>query len=148
MGSLSQALGHINYPIGGRYSGDCDDLEQNLPIYLVIQGVLSLIFMITCGMGCVVISNFRKLGSWIVYAIAIVNLVLSLILIVWTIVGSVWVWNNWDDWDDNHTLCSNEVYITAMAASLVSIAFWFFVFFIAGCQVLWAFGNGKPGTYV
>jgi len=135
-------------PIGGRYSGDCDALEQNLPIYLIVQGILSLIFMVTCGVGCTLITNFRKLGSWIVYLITIINLVLSLVLIIWTIVGSVWVWNNWEDWDDDHSLCVHDVYITAMAASLVSIAFWVFVFMIAGCHVFWAFCNGKPGTYV
>ena len=104
--------------------------------------------MVTCGLGCCLITNFRKLGSWVVYLITIINLVLSLILIIWTIVGSVWVWNNWEDWDDDRTMCTPEVYITAMAASLVSIVFWFFVFVMAGCQVFWAFCNGKPGTYV
>lgn len=125
--------------IGIRHQDECDNLESNLPIYLIVQGVLSLIYSVTCGFGCCFLANCRKTSSWIVFTIAIANVTLSIVLIVWTIVGSVWLWNNWEDWDDNRELCANEVYITAMASLIVNYTFWLYVFSFAGCQVFWSF---------
>lgn len=125
--------------IGIRHEDECDNLESNIPVYLIVQGVLSLVYAVTCGFGCCFVANFRKIRSWIVLVIAIINAVLSIVLIVWMIVGSVWLWNNWEDWDDNRKLCANEIYITAMASLIVSYAFWLFTCSFAGIQVFWSF---------
>lgn len=104
-------------------------------------------YAVTCGFGCTVLANFRKLSSWIVFAVAIVNAVLTIVLIVWTIVGSVWLWNNYKDWDDDHKLCANEIYLTAMASLIVNYAFWLFASCFALCQVFWAFFDKDDTTF-
>lgn len=98
-----------------------------------------MIYAVTCGFGCGFLANCRKINSWIVFTVAIINVVLTMLLIVWTIIGSVWIWNNWEDWDNNRKLCANEIYITAMTSVIISYAFWLFAFFFAVCQVFWSF---------
>jgi len=104
-----------------------------------VQGAFSLLYAVTCGLGCLFLANFRKISSWIVFTVAIINVVLTMLLIVWMIIGGVWVWNNFKDWDDNRKLCSNEIYITAMTSVIISCAFWLFAFFFAVCKVFWSF---------
>ena len=130
---------YIYFNIGIRYRDRCDNLESNLPIYLIVQGVLSLIYAVTCGLGCTFLANYRKISSWIVFVLAIINAVLTIMLIVWMVIGSVWLWNNWEDWDANRNLCANEIYLTAMASLVVSYMYWVFTSLYAMCQVFWVF---------
>ena len=124
---------------GIRYGDECDNLESNISLYLIVQGILSLVYAVTCGFGCCFLANFRKISSWIVFTIAIINTGLTMLSLVWTVIGSIWVWNNWEDWDDNNKLCTDEIYITAMASVLVSCTFWLFIFCFAAFQVLWSY---------
>lgn len=136
---LQSLLLHVIPCTGAANIDKCDNLESNIPYYLIVQGILSLIYAVTCGLGCCCLANCRKTSSWIVFMIAIINVVFTIVLIVWMIVGSAWLWSNWKDWDNNRKLCANEIYITAMASLLVNYAFWLLMFCFAGFQVLWSF---------
>ena len=80
--------------------------------YLIVQGSFNLLHMIMCTLSACT-SGKDKEGILSI-CLTCCHLILILFLIAWTIVGSLLVWSSLDDWQYNHDLCDNAMYISAI----------------------------------
>ena len=119
--SCSPDIIYCHFPClhaGTIYLDDCDSLESNIPIFLIVFGCVSLLQTIIniakrlCGTkkkddetaDDEEASAFKRCGSCI-------ESVLSLFLLAWIITGSVWVFGHYNEWMDHKDRCNNTVYI-------------------------------------
>ena len=86
--------------------------EDGIRPYLIVQGSFNLLHMIMCTLSACT-SGKDKEGILSI-CLACCNLILILFLIAWTIAGSVWVWRSLDNWQNDHDVCNNAMYISAI----------------------------------
>ena len=91
---------------------DCTIEDSHVRIYLLVQGSFNLFQLIVCILStCATAADKEGILAGCLHCF---NGILMLFFIAWTITGSVWVWRSLDDWKDDHSLCNNAVFISAI----------------------------------
>jgi len=100
---------HVVFTTGAVHKGDCN-LDDRIPIWMIVNGSVILAFIVfyivkSCVRLCVC-SNNREDNSDNKSQL-LVNLcdnliegLFGLFLLIWLIIGSVWVLDKYDDWHD------------------------------------------------
>ena len=91
---------------------DCTIEDGHVRIYLLVQGSFNLFQLIVCTLlACAIAADKEGILAG---CLLCCNGILMLFLIAWTITGSVWVWGSLGDWKDDHSLCNNALFISAI----------------------------------
>ena len=95
--------------VGAVHLDDCD-LDDRIPIWMVVHGSLSVAYVLVSIFKLICCSNQKREGiegtdsenkpSAMNSRVRFIENSLDLIQFVWLIVGSVWVLGKYDDWDD------------------------------------------------
>ena len=92
-------------------------IEDNIDRYLIAQGIISLLYLISCG--CSICAYSRDKDSCLTVSLCCgCNTIFVILTIGWTVFGSVWVWRSLDDWLHDHSLCDSVLFISAMICVL------------------------------
>ena len=77
----------------------------------MVQGSFNLLHLMMCtSSACAVKKDKENLSI----GLTCVTVTLLLFVLAWTIAGSVWVWKSLDDWQDDHAVCNNALFISAI----------------------------------
>ena len=95
------------------YSGavaECS-VESRIRAYVIVQGSCNIVQVIITALS--LYSNSKDKESLWTLGLNCSNLLLIVFLFIWTIAGSAWVWGSLDDWEDDHSVCNNALFISA-----------------------------------
>ena len=88
---------------------NCTTKDGHVRIYLLVQGSFNLFQLIVWI--CATAANQKgTLAKYLHYC----NGILMVFFIAWTITVSILVWKLLIDWQDDHSLCNNTLFISAM----------------------------------
>ena len=79
----------------------------------MVQGSFNLLHLMMCTSSACAL-NQDKDCDCLSASLTCVTVTLLLFVLAWTIAGSVWVWKSLDDWQDDHAVCNNALFISAM----------------------------------
>ncbi|KAM4714283.1 transmembrane protein 272 isoform 1-T2 [Anableps anableps] len=127
--------------IGAVYLHECP-VQENIPIYLIVSGVFSLILDL---LSCLPCTRGPKDGSQSVLSqsFTVWNSLVSLFLFCWFITGNVWIYSVYEpNYIKNSTdvslYCNKTLYLFAFwTTTLVYILV--ILFLVVGCCVLFCF---------
>jgi len=90
----------------------CPIEDGHVRAYLIVQGSFNLVQMVFCTLSTCAGAADKE--GVLVKLLNCLNGFLMLFLIAWTITGSVWVWKSLGDWEDDHSLCNNALFVSAI----------------------------------
>jgi len=85
--------------------------------YAVVQGIFNLVYLTSYG--CSAYYAYSKdEDNCLCYSMCC-NFLMAVLLIVWTLIGTTWVWRTLEEWKDDNSTCSGALIIsTAVCLSL------------------------------
>ena len=84
-----------------------------IKLCLIVQGSFNLLQMMLCTLSTCVSACWED-RKGISLSVSFYNILLILFLFGWTIAGSVWVWDSLVDWPNDHYLCDDAVFVSAV----------------------------------
>ena len=93
-------------------------VEDNIDRYLIVQGILNLLYLISCGCsGCA--CSHDKNSCLAISLCCGCNTVFVCLIVAWTVFGSILVWRSLDEWLHDHSVCDSALFISAMVCVLL-----------------------------
>ena len=86
-------------------------VESRIRAYVIVQGSCNFVQLIVSAVS-VYIGAKDKESSW-VGILSCCNVIFIVFMVIWTLVGSAWVWGSLGDWQDDHSVCNNALFISA-----------------------------------
>ena len=130
------AAGYLNY-VGAATKCAIDD---PINAYVIVQGIFNLLqLLLFISSTCASRTNHRKLS----FALTCYNVFLLLFLIAWTIAGSVWVWRSLDDWQNDHSVCNDAIFVSAIICVVLHYVVILLLCCCCAC-LLFLFFTGNP----
>lgn len=102
--------------------------EEKIKFYAIVQGSLSLAYMILCGLSACAYC-YNKKSRFIISLFGSCNIIFLCLLAIWAIIGSVWVWKILDEWENDHSVCNGALFISAM----ISLSFHYILIMLLCC---------------
>lgn len=97
----------------GIIADDCP-VQNNIKIYVIVQGSLSLLFLLSCGiLACAY--NYDKKNTCFSTTLCCGCGTTILLLFIWAIIGSVWVWGALHEWTNDNSECNSVLFVSALA---------------------------------
>jgi len=97
--------------IGTGAVAECPTADR-IRIYVIVQGSFNLVYLMLCGFSACAHSKDKK--SCLSVSLSCCNLLMAVLLVVWTIFGTVWVWRTLEEWKDDDSACSGALIISAV----------------------------------
>ena len=119
----------------------CNIEDGHIRAYLMVQGSFNLVQLVFCTLSACAGAADKK-GA-LAKILNCCNALLILFLIAWTITGSVWVWKSLGDWEDDHSVCNNTLFVSAIICLVLHYVVILLLCCCCACMICAVLGNAS-----